>query len=90
MIFPNLLIVWTESKNLSVPDLLSCSLTTKTQDEHRLQTVEIPDSIKFFVTYNSRTQPIQCHCAVSNEYNNSVTRHYCRVTPLSTIPINLR
>ena len=48
MIFPNLLIVWTESKTLSVPDLLSCSLTTKTQEEHRLRTVEIPDSIKFF------------------------------------------
>ena len=47
MKFPNLHIVWTEGKNFSLPDLLSRSLTTTTQAEHRLRTVEIPESIKF-------------------------------------------
>ena len=70
---PNLHIVWTEGKNLSLPDLLSCSLMTTTQDEHRLCTVEIPDSIKFFMTHNQNTQPIECHYAVSKEYINSVS-----------------
>ena len=50
--FPNLHIVWTERKNLPLPDFLSCSLTTTIQDEHRLRTVEIPDSIKFLMTHN--------------------------------------
>ena len=45
MKFPNLHIFWTEGKNLSLPDLLSRSLTTTTQDEHRLQTLEIQQSI---------------------------------------------
>ena len=43
MKFPNLHIVWREEKNLLLPDLPSRSLTTTTQDEHRLRTVEIPD-----------------------------------------------
>ena len=60
-------------KNLSLPDLLSRSLTTSTQDEHRLRTVEIPDSINFFMTHNQNTQPIQCHYAVSKEYIISVS-----------------
>ena len=55
MIFPNLHIVRTEGKNLSFPDLLSRSLTTTIKDEHRLRTVEIPDSIKFFMTQNHTT-----------------------------------
>ena len=71
--FPNLHIVWTEGKNLSLPDLLSCSLTIKTQDEHRLRTVEIPHSIKFCMALNQDTQPTQCHYAVSKEYINSVS-----------------
>ena len=73
MKFQNLHIVWTESKNLSLPGLLNCSLTTTTQDEHRLKTVKIADSINFFMTHNQQTQPIQCHYAVSKEYINTVT-----------------
>ena len=73
MKFPNLHIVWTEAKNLSLLDLLSRSLTTTTQDEHRLRTVEISDSIKLFMTHNQNTQPIQCHYAVSKEYINLVS-----------------
>ena len=67
MKLPNLHIVWTEGKNFSLPDLLSRSLTTTTLDEHRLRTVERPGSIKFFMTHNQITQPIQCHYAVSKE-----------------------
>ena len=70
---PNLHIVWTEAKNLSLPDLLIRSLTTTGEDEHRLRTVDIPDSIKFFMTHNPNPQPIQCHYAVSKEYINSIS-----------------
>ena len=73
MKIPNSYVVWTESKNLSPPDLLSCSLTTTTQDEHRFRTAKIPDSIKFFRTYNQQTQSIQCHNAISKEYFNTIT-----------------
>ena len=66
--FPNLHIVWTKEKNISLPDLLIRSLTTTTQDKHRLRTCGIPDSIGFLMTHNQNTQPIQCHCAVSKEY----------------------
>ena len=60
-------------KNLSFPGLLSFSLTTTTKDEHRLLTVEVLDSIKFVMTHNQNTQPIQCHYAVSREHNTSVS-----------------
>ena len=73
MKFPILHIVWTEGKNLSLPDLLSCSLTTTTQNKHRFPTVEVPDSIKFFKTHNQNAQHIQCHYAVSKEYINAVS-----------------
>ena len=59
MNFPNLNIVWTEGKKLSLPDSLSRSIATATQDEHCLRTVKITDSIKIFTTHNQHTQPIQ-------------------------------
>ena len=71
MKFPNLHIVWTERNNPLLPDMLSRSLKTTTQDE--LKTVEIPDSIKFFMKHNPDTQPMQCHYAVSKEYINTVS-----------------
>ena len=67
MKFPDLHIVWTEGRNLSLQDLLSRSRMSTTQDERRLSTVEISDSKKFFMTHNQNTQPIQCHYAVSKE-----------------------
>ena len=73
MKFPTLHIVWTEGKNISLPDLLSRSLTTTTQDEHRLRTVEISESIKILMNHNLNTRPIQCNYAVSKEYINSVS-----------------
>ena len=50
--FPNFHTVWTEVKKLSLPDLLFRSLTTTSQDKHRPRTVEIPVSIKFFMTHS--------------------------------------
>ena len=73
MKFPNLHIIWTEGKNHSLPVLLNSSLTTTTQDEHRLRTVEIPESIKIFMTHDQNTQPIQCQFAVSRAYINTVS-----------------
>ena len=74
MKFPNLHIIWTEGKDLSLPNLLSRSLTTTTKNEHSLRTVEIPDFINFFnMTHKQNTPPIQCHYAVSKEYNNTVS-----------------
>ena len=67
MKFPNLHIVWTVGKNFSLPDLLSRSLTTTTQNEHRLRTVETLDCTKSFSIHNQITQPIQCHYAVSKD-----------------------
>ena len=94
MKIPNLHIVWMEGKNLSLPDLSSRSLTTTTQEEHRLRTVEIPESLKFFMTHNLNTQPIQCNYAVSKEYNNSVSAnintepiHFPSVHKLKTITL---
>ena len=73
MNIPNLHIVWTEEKKFLLPNLLSRSLTTTIQDEHRLRTVEIPESFKLFMTHKQNTQPIQCHYAVSKEYINLVS-----------------
>ena len=81
MKFPNLRIVWKEGKNLSLPDLICCSLTKTTQDKHRLRTVEIPDSIKLFLTHNQNNQPIQCHYAVSKEYINTLTKNTNEESP---------
>ena len=90
MKFPNLHIVWTEGKNLSLPDLLSRSLTNTTQGEHRLHTVEIPDSIKFFMTPNQNTQPIQCHYAVYKEYINSLSTDTALESLLFPIYLNIK
>ena len=90
MKFPNLHIVWTEGKNLSLPDLLSRSLTTTTQDEHRLRTVEIHNSIQFFMTHNQNIQPIQRHYAVSKEYINSVSRDLHVESPYFPIYLQIK
>ena len=89
MKFPNLRIIWTEGKNLSLPDLLSCSLTTTTRDKHRLRTVEIPDSIKFFLTHNQNNQPIQCYHAVSKEYINTLTKNTNEESPPFSISLQM-
>ena len=72
MKFQNLRVIWTESKNLSLPDLLSRSLTSTIQHEHHLRTVEIPDFITFIMTHNQHTQPVQSHYAISKEYIDTI------------------
>ena len=90
MKFPKLNLVWTEGKNLSLPDLLSRSLTTTRQDEHNLRTVEILNSTKFFMTHISQTQPTQCHYAVSKEYINTVTTDTALESPHFPIYLKIR
>ena len=68
---PNLHIVWTEGKNLSIPDLLSRSTTTPTQDDHPLRTIESPDSIKILRhTTNKHNQ----HCVTMLYQKNILTQ----------------
>ena len=50
---------------------MSRSLTTTAQKEHRLKTVEIPATIKLFMTNNPNTQ--HCNYAVSKDCINSVS-----------------
>ena len=59
-------------RSFSLSDLLGCSPRTATQDEYRLKAVEIPDSIKFFMTHNQQTAQT-CHYAVSKDYVYTVT-----------------
>ena len=61
--FPVFYIVWKEAKCLSLPDLISRSITTKTQDERRQIKVETPDSLIFFEsqpTNTTNTVPLCC------------------------------
>ena len=46
--FPNLHIIWTEGKNLALPDLLSRTNNEEKFTKTRDITVEIPENIKFF------------------------------------------
>ena len=48
MTFPNLHIIWTEGKNLALPDLLSRTIDEEHFTKTRDITVEIPENIKFF------------------------------------------
>ena len=43
----NLHIIWTEEKNLALPDLLSRTINEEQFTKNRDITVEIPESIKF-------------------------------------------
>ena len=77
--FQNLRIVWTEGKNRLLPDLLSRSLTTTTQDEPRLKFAETSESNDFFMTQNQQNPPTQCHYALSKEYINNSCRSDYRI-----------
>ena len=48
MKFPNLHIIWTEGKNLALPDFLSRTIDEEHFTKTRDITVEIPENIKFF------------------------------------------
>ena len=61
-----------DCRNFPLSDLFGCSPRTTTQDEYRLKTVDIPDSIKFLMTHNQQTAQT-CHSAVSKDYVYTVT-----------------
>ena len=48
MKIPNLNIIWTEGKNLALPDLLSRAINEEQFTKNRDITVEIPENIKFY------------------------------------------
>ena len=48
MKFPNLHIIWTEGKNLALPDLLCRTIDEEYFTKSRDITVEIQENIKFF------------------------------------------
>ena len=90
MKFPNVHILRTEGKNLSFPDFSSHSTTTTAQEDHLLRVVEVPDSVKFFITHNQQTQPIQCQCAVSKECVNTITTETAVESPHFPIYLQLK
>ena len=53
MKFPNLHIIWTEGKNLALPDLLSRTIDEENFTKTRDITVEIPENIKNFSRKNT-------------------------------------
>ena len=53
MKFPNLHIIWTEEKNLALPDLLSRTINEEQFTKTRDITVEIPENIKFYFCQNT-------------------------------------
>ena len=69
MKFPNLHIVWTAGKNLSLPDTLSRN--TPPELLTRKTTVEIPQNIKFFLAKNETSPRLQCNYGVKTDIDQS-------------------
>ena len=68
MKFPNLHIIWTEGKNLALPDLLSRTINEEQLTETRDITVEIPENIKFYFAKTPFGNNIECQYSI--RYNN--------------------
>ena len=78
MKFPNLHIIWTECKNLALPDLLSRTIDEEHFTKSRDTTVEIPDNIKFFFTKTPFANNLECKysiCYNTNQENSDKTRY---------------
>ena len=58
--FPNLHIIWTEGKNLALPDLLSRTIDEEHSTKSRKITVEIPENIKFFFAKTPFANNLEC------------------------------
>ena len=78
MKFPNLHIIWTDGKNLALPDLLSRTIDeenfTKTSDI----TLEISENIKFFFSKTPFANNLECQysiCNNTNDENSEKTRY---------------
>ena len=68
MKFPNLHIIWTERKNLALPDLFSRTINEEQFAKTRDITVEIPENIKFYFAKIPFGNNIECHYSIC--YNN--------------------
>ena len=78
MKFPNLHIIWTEGKNLALPDLLSRTIDEEHFTKTRDITVEIPENIKFFFAKTPFANNLECKYSICNNTNNENTdrTHY--------------
>ena len=78
MKIPNKHIIWTEGKNLVLPDLLSRTIDeehfTKTSDI----TVEIPENTKFFFAKTPLANNLECKYSICNNTNDETPEktHY--------------
>ena len=78
MKFPNLHIIWTEGKNLALPDLLSRTIDEEHFTKTRDITVEIPENIKFFFAKTPFANNLECKYSICNNtnYENTDRTHY--------------
>ena len=78
MKFPNLHIIWTEGKNLALPDLLSRTLDEEHFTKTRDITVEKPENIKFFFAKTPFTNNLECKYSICNntDEDNKDKTHY--------------
>ena len=72
MTFPNLHIIWTEGKNLALPDLLSRTFNEEQFTKTRDITVEIPENIKFYFAKTPFGNNIEYQHSIC--YNNNVEK----------------
>ena len=73
MKFPNLHIIWTEGKNLALPDLQSRTIEEEHFTKTRDITVEIPENIKFFFAKTPFTNNLECKYSICNNTNDKNT-----------------
>ena len=74
MKFPNLHIIWTEGKNLALPDLLSRTIDREHFTKTRDITVEIPESIKFFFAKTPFANKLEGKYSICNNTNDENTK----------------
>ena len=78
MKFPNLHIIWTEGKNLALPDLLSRTIDEEHFTKTRDITIEIPENIKFFLAKTPFANNLECKYSICNKTTDENTEktHY--------------
>ena len=76
--FPNIHIIWTEEKNLALPDLLSRTLDEEHFTKTRDIAVEMPEKLKFFLAKTTFTNNLECKYSICNNTNDETTEktHY--------------
>ena len=70
MKFPNLHIIWTEGKNLALPDLLSRTFDEEHFTKTRDITVEILENIKLFFAKTPFANNLECQYSICNNTND--------------------